>query len=300
MQNKIEYWLFSLVGLTVRLMPLKVAQSFAKTLAFVVFHLTPIRKKVTIDNLKRAFPEKNHSEINRIAYGSYKNFVTTIVELLWFPRFTDKKLRETVKIRNIELLYEELKKEKGAILMSAHFGNWELVAMAIGRMSGHPVTIVVQGMRNPYVGKLVNDYRCRYGNRVVDMSIAVREIIRALNEKKVVAMLGDQSAGPEGAFIEYFGIPASTYLGPAVFSLKTRAPLIVGIVIRQKDGTYEVIGEAVDKTGIEEFSEQNAIELTRRHVAILEKYVRLYPDHWLWQHRRWKHTPKDTTRQQEN
>jgi len=292
MRDRIEYWLFALIGFIVRLMPLRAAQRFAEVLAYVTYHLIPIRKEVTLDNLKHAFPDKDESEINTIAYGAYKNLAIVVIELMWFPRFTDKKIREVVKVRNIELMHEGYKKGRGLIMLSAHFANWELLAMAAARIAGYPFTIIVQGLRNKYVGDLVNKYRCLYGNQVVDMAISVREILKALREKKVVAMVADQSAGAEGPFIEYFGRPASTYLGPALFSLKTGAPLQMGMMIRQKDGTYQVVIEEVDKTDLDEYDEENALELTRRHVAILEKYVRQYPDHWLWQHRRWKHTPQ--------
>jgi KDO2-lipid IV(A) lauroyltransferase len=292
MRDKSEYCLFVLLGFFVRLMPLRAAQRFAVMLAYIAYHLIHIRKSVTIDNLKHAFPEKEDSEINRIAYGAYRNLFIAVVELLWFPRFSDKKINKTVRVRNIELAHRAYNEQKGLIVLSAHFGNWELLAMAGARIFGRPFTIIVQGLRNRYVGDLINKYRCLYGNQVVDVAVSVREILKALYEKRVVAMVADQSAGAEGPFVELFGRPASTHLGPALFSLRSGAPLQMGFMIRQKDGTYEIAIEEVDKTGIAEYTQPNALELTRRHVAILEKYVRQYPDHWLWQHRKWKHAPR--------
>ena len=106
----------------------------------------------------------------------------------------------------------------------------------------------------------------------------------------MVLMLGDQSGSKASLYVDFFGRPAATHQGPAAFSLKTGTPIVMVFLIRQKDGTSEAVFEEVDRTGLEAYTEENIIELTRRHTAILERYIRQHPDHWLWMHKRWKHT----------
>jgi KDO2-lipid IV(A) lauroyltransferase len=107
----------------------------------------------------------------------------------------------------------------------------------------------------------------------------------------MVLMLGDQSASRESLFIDFFGRPAATHRGPALFALKTGAPMVMGLLLRQSDGRYAAEFEEIPHDDLHGASERNVAELTRRHTAVLERYIRLYPDHWLWMHKRWKHTP---------
>jgi KDO2-lipid IV(A) lauroyltransferase len=122
------------------------------------------------------------------------------------------------------------------------------------------------------------------------MGPSVRQVVRALQEGKTIALLGDQSGPRESVFIEFFGRPAATHRGPAAFSLRNGTPIVMIFLVRREDGTYDALFEEVDRSGLTGPSEENIVELTRRHTALLEKYVRLYPDHWLWMHKRWKHT----------
>ncbi len=193
---------------------------------------------------------------------------------------------------DVDLTEKVYSRGKGIVYMSGHFGNWELTALATAHFTGYPVTIIVQNQRNRLVNKVINQYRCIWGNSVVTMESSVREVLRQLSQGKTVAMLADQSAPMEGLFVPYFGRPAATHQGPAIFSLRTGAPIVMGLLIRKENGKYELIFEEVRTDDLKEYNDENVAELTRRHVALLEKYVRMYPDQWLWMHRRWKHVDK--------
>jgi len=99
-------------------------------------------------------------------------------------------------------------------------------------------------------------------------------------------------------FVDFFGRPSATHRGPAVFSLRNNTPILMIFLVRRSDGTYDALFEEVDRNGLEAYTEQNILELTRRHTALAEKYIRRYPDHWLWMHKRWKHTPYFEAHQQ--
>lgn len=130
-----------------------------------------------------------------------------------------------------------------------------------------------------------------FGNKVVEMERAPREIIAALRNNGVVAILADQSGPQEGLFVNFFGRPASTHRGPAVFSVRTGAPIIMAFIIRGADGLYKVEFEEIDTHNVNGTDDEKVEQITARHVAMLEKYASRYPDHWLWMHKRWKHSP---------
>ena len=288
----IEYFLFVVFGTVVRLFPLRLAQRLGKTLSTLAYHAISVRRAVALENLREAFPEKSEPEIQAIAKGAFRSFAVAMVELLWFPRLTRERIDKLVRFKNLDLLVDAHKLGRGLIMMSGHFGNWELVALSGALQSNIPFTMIVKTQHNLLIDNVVNRYRSLHGNRPVPMGMSVRDIFNALREKRVVAMAADQSGPMEGLFVDFFGRPTATHQGPALFSLKTGAPVQMGFLVRQKDGTYEGILEEVPTEDLTEATEANIAELTRRHVKLLEKYVRMYPDQWLWMHRRWKHSER--------
>ncbi len=293
MRYRIEFILFQLFRFLILLLPLKSAQRFGAFIGAIAYYIAVDRRKIAIENLRYAFPEKSKQDYAKIAKGSFKNFAISLVELLWFPNLTDGILRKLIKTNYLDMLYKNHSKGKGLILLSGHFGNWELIALGVAYLSKLPFNIIVQTQNNKLVDAVINRHRCLFGNKIVPMGMSIREIIRTLNEKGIVAIAPDQSGDRErGIYVEFFGREAATHQGPAVFALRTGAPLIMGFMIRNTDGTYEVILEEINYTDIADYNDENIYKLTRRHSELLEKYIRQYPDHWLWMHKRWKHTRK--------
>jgi KDO2-lipid IV(A) lauroyltransferase len=122
------------------------------------------------------------------------------------------------------------------------------------------------------------------------MEFAVREVLRTLQRGDVVVIAADQAAARESITVNFFGRLVPTFAGPAVFSLKTGAPILMGLVTRQRDGTYSLRFVEVPRDDLKEYSEDAVAELTRRHVAMAESMIRIHPGQWLWMHRRWKHS----------
>lgn len=294
--QRIEFYFFQCFKWLVLAMPLRSAQRFGAYLGSLAYYVVFGRRRIALDNLRHAFPEKTEKERRKIARGAFRNFAIAFVELLWFPNLNDGMIRSLVRLRNPELLLEAYKQWKGMVMLAGHFGNWELIAMAVGYLLKIPVTIIVQTQANKKVDAVINRHRCLLGNRIAPRGAGVREIIRTLKGKGVIALAPDQSGPQEGVFVEFFGRLVASHQGPAVFALKTGAPLQMGFMIRQPEGTYEVILHDIDYSDLSSFSEENVLELTRRHTALLEKYIRMYPDHWLWMHRRWKHTSVERER----
>ena len=245
---------------------------------------------MTYENLSRAFPEKPGDELHRIAKGAFRNYGISVLEMLWASGQSGDDLRKTVRIANKEVFENNFARNKGIILLSAHYGSWEFLVQGFRIQLGLPVAMIAQHQRNGRIDALIQAARARFGNTSIPMGVAARDVFRRLQEGGIVLILGDQSGSRESLYIDFFGRPAATHRGAAAFSLKTGAPIVMVFLIRQADGTAEAVLEEVDRTGVEEYTEDNVMELTRRHTIILERYIRLHPDHWLWMHKRWKHT----------
>lgn len=291
MKSVLEYALFAGIASLLQLLPLAGVRRAARVAAWVFWHVIPIRRGLTLMQLRIAFPDRSEDEIREIARASFVNLVTTIFELMWTPRLDAETLGRVLHLRNPEVIVQAARRGRGVILMSGHFGNWEWLSIGVAALLSLPFTVIVHSIHNPRVDTLVEGWRAHFGNRTVPMGVSVREIIHALRNRGAVAMLADQS-GPSGAiYVRYFGRPAATYEGPATFALRLGAPVIMGYSYRRDDGDYDVVVEEIPTQDLDGFTETNVRELTRRHVRALERAVRAHPSLWLWQHKRWKHAP---------
>ncbi len=299
MRERIEFTFFQCLKWLVLLLPLKSAQRLGWYFGSAAYYIMKRRRNIALDNLRHAFPEKSDASLIKITKGVFRNYGVTLVELLWFPNLTAESINDLLTVNNVELLRDAYTKGKGVVVLAGHFGNWELIALGAACISQLQFTIIVQTQSNSRVDAVINRHRCLFGNKVVPMGMSVREIIRTLSEGGIIAMAPDQSGPAEGVFVNFFGRTVATHQGPASFVLRSGAPLIMGFIIRKKDMTYEVVMEEIATSDLKEYNEENILELTRRHTSLLESYVRRYPDHWLWLHRRWKHIREDIHTEQQ-
>ena len=240
MKNRIEYILFILFSWWFRLLGLNLSRKFATIMASVFFYLIPIRKKVVFNNLKIAFPENDFHTNKKLAFKIFLSFTITLVEILYFPYMKKEKIINAVECSNPELINEKFNEGKGVILLSSHFGNWEFGAISIEMQVQLPFSVIVKPLRNPLVYEWMNKARTKFGNEVVPLGISIRKTYQTLKEKKIVAMVADQRGPRDGIKLDFFGKKVSVYTGPAALALKTGAPLICGIAVRQKDYNYKM------------------------------------------------------------
>ena len=289
MKNRIEYILFVFFSWCFRLLGLNLSRKFAAFLALVFFYLIPIRKKVVLDNLKIAFPEKDTQSIKKLSFRIYLSFAITLVEILCLPFLKREEIISAVECSNPELIFDKYKEAKGVILLSSHFGNWEFGAISIAMQVHLPLSVIVKPLRNPLVYEWMNNFRTKFGNEVVPLGISIRKTYQTLRQKKVVAMVADQRGPSEGMRVEFFGRKVSIYTGPAALALKTGAPLICGIAVRQKDYKYKMDLVEISQQNLPDGEEEKILEISQRYTSYLEKVIRENPEQWLWMHKRWKY-----------
>jgi KDO2-lipid IV(A) lauroyltransferase len=204
----------------------------------------------------------------------------------------EKNFTRYITFEGLENFQKAYEKEKGILILTAHFGNWEWMAALFPLQSHHPVHVVVRPLDSRFLDSMVEQLRMRTGNQAIPKQKAMGQILRLLKAGEIVGILLDQNmAWQEGVFVDFFGEKACTNTGMALLALKTGTPVLPAFNIRQKDGRYRVVIEPeipLVRTGDKE---RDVTENTQRFTQIIERYVRNYPDQWLWLHQRWKTRP---------
>lgn len=282
------------------ILTVKTRAKFGILLGRTIYFLSKSRRNITKENLMKAFPEKDDEWINIICKKSFENLGITFAELFGMYKQPIEKILKNAVFKNLDDLKEVINRNKGLIILTGHFGNWELAAFALGKSISLPVTIIVKPQSNSYADIFLNRIRTRGGNRIVSMYKSAFEIIKVMQKKEALALIADQSAtSDKDIFVDFFGRLAATYKAPAQLALKFDVPMVIGFAIRQKDFSYIIEMHEIDHSDLTD--DENGIrELTVRHVKLLEEFIRKYPDHWVWQHKRWKHQPKRNNGKIEN
>ena len=289
MKNILEYILFVSFSWIFRLFGLRISRKFASILALLFFYIIPIRKNVTIDNLKHAFPEYTDKKIKEIAFNCYTSFGITLIEILCLPWLDESDMKNAVSNFEIDLIQKKYDEGNGLIFLSAHLGNWEYLAASAGLQIGKKVSIIVKPQRNPYVNNWMNRNRIKWTNEVVPLGISIRNIYTVLLKKGIVALLADQRGPKDSIKLNFFGRLTSVYTGPAALSLKSHAPIVYVIISRQKDYSYKAEVTEIDGNNLPENFDEKVKVLSERCLIYLENVIRKYPEQWLWMHNRWKH-----------
>jgi len=262
--------------------PLSWLHKEARFISKLLYYLFPLRKRVALTNLAAAFPNKTPSELKRILKGAYENVLILIQEFFWLPKLTADDFKKMINFTNPEITDQKLRTQKGLILLSAHFGNWELIAYGISRILGKPFHVVVKQQTNKAVDRRINSIRALSGNRMLDMS-SVREVMRLLSENKIIAMLSDQFAPGENTVkVKFFLNNVSAYAGAAAIALKTGAPVLFGVGVRRKDFSYDLTLHVINTDG------RDIYAIMQEYYNLLMNYIRLFPEQYLWFHRRYK------------
>ncbi len=249
-----------------------------------------IRRRVARENLARAFPLKSAAEREQILVGHYRELGRVAVEYARLDRLVRAAAGEVVaSATGIEHL--EAARGRGAILLSGHFSNFEVVGAWLGRLN--PLDFVVRPLSNPGVEAWIAARRRAAGVGLISADDGLRGIFQSLRAGRWVAFLADQDARAAGVFVPFFGHPASTPVGPARIALKLGVPILMGFVLRRDDGRFDL--EVDPPLPVPDGRDPDAARtLTALHTARLEERVRRRPELWFWLHRRWKTAPPAT------
>jgi KDO2-lipid IV(A) lauroyltransferase len=258
-------------------------------LTFVfVYYVTGYRKKIVLQNLRNAFPEKSISEIKNIRKKFYRNFcdvfLETLKQLTMTGRFAMKHCDYDPKAAELFDHYYENKQH--IIVVMGHFGNWEWAGATFPLMRSQHLYAIYRPLSNKYFDRLTLLMRTRFGTRVIPADNVFREMVARKNEAAATVFIADQTPQPENAYWTIFlNQETPVYRGTETIARKLNFPVIYASVRRMKRGHYRVFAEKL----FEEPAKTAPGEVTEAHVRILENDIRQHPEFWLWSHRRWKH-----------
>ena len=253
-------------------------------------------RRVGTRNLEIAYPEKSVAEREEILKKSFKNLGRILGEFSQFNKFTPEKLRDIIEFQFDEKereIYERAKSVgRGAIIISPHLGNWELLVLAYSALV-EPISYLARPLDNPLIEQMTVDLRTRFGNRPINKSDSVTTAIKILRDGGILGILADVNAHPkEGVFVPFFNIPACTSSGVAMLARRTNA--IIVPMCGAWDETkkkYIAVHESVIEPTITKNREHDILTTTAEFTAAVERLIRRFPDQWLWIHKRWKTRP---------
>jgi len=281
----------ALVGTLGRL-PRNVAREVGAGIGALAYAVSGRLRRVGMRNLELAYPDKSVVEREQMLRGLFRGLGWQVAEFCLMSRYTAAEAQGFVRYEGLENYLAAKARGKGVLVLTGHLGAWELSSYFHSLM-GHPMSMVIRRLDNARVDALVNGIRCKHGNRVLHKDDFARGLIGAMHEGDTVGILMDTNmTPPQGVFVPYFGIPACTASGLARVALKTGAAVLPGFLVWEaNEGRYVLrFGEILTPVQTGD-SGADIVANTALYTATIERYVRQYPEQWLWVHRRWKTRP---------
>jgi KDO2-lipid IV(A) lauroyltransferase len=243
-------------------------------------------------NLELAFPELREEERRRLLRGCFESLGRLLGVFSQFATANRETLESLIECEGLEHIEAARARGRGVILFTGHVGAWELTSFALS-LFGHPLSFLVRRIDNPKIEKLVDRLRERLGNRTIDKRSAAREMLQTLQVGGTLGILVDlNTLDREGIFVDFFGVAASTTFMLAKLALRTDAavlPVFAPWDSKRRRFLLKIDEPlSVERTGNDE---DDVRRLTQLFTDVVERYVRRYPDQWLWIHRRWKTRP---------
>jgi Kdo2-lipid IVA lauroyltransferase/acyltransferase len=295
LRARLEFSAFRIPVDLVRRLPFPRAFRLGERAGDLAYVLARPQRRVALVNLRIAFPEKSDAERLAILRESCRNFGRMAVEWCHMYRWTKSDIGEHVRFADPEFWYGEAQTiigTTGILVLTGHFGNWELFAHAIG-LYGNPIHLVHRPFANPLFDDFINRERQRSGTALISKRRAAHQIVRVLRDHGIVAIPFDQNAtGRWGVFADFFGVPASTHPGLARLHALSGAPVYPVFLVRQgASPRHEIVIRPRVETVASDDAERDTIENTRRFNAVFADMVREHPEQWIWMHKRWRTRP---------
>jgi len=291
LQINLEYLIARLMLGAFGLLPVRFGLRVGESAGRAFYFLSGKLRRVGQRNLGIAFPDLAPNRRGELLRGCFAN----LGRLLGiFSNFTKRpeKLKAVSDCEGLEHLQAAEARGRGVILFTGHVGAWELSSFALS-LFGHPLSFLVRRIDNPKIEALVDRARTRLGNRTIDKRSAAREMLRILEAAGTIGILIDlNTLDREGIFVDFFGVPASTTFMVAKLALRTGAE-VLPVFAPWDEGRKRFLLKIDEPLRFESMGNEteDVRRLTQAFTSVVEKYVRRYPDQWLWIHRRWKTRP---------
>lgn len=292
LRQRLEYAPIWLLMRAMALLPRTLARAHGILIGWAVYLLLRRLRHVGRRNLEIAFPTKSHRERGKILRGMYVSLGRLLAEFCLFPRYTRQNVSRVAVYQGFENFEQAEQLKKGVLLLTGHIGGWEIGSF-VHSLYGHPMNIVVRPLDNPYLNRMAEQFRSRFGNRLLPKQDFARGLLAAMHNGETVGILMDTNmTPPQGDFVPFFGVLACTATGLARVALKTGAAVVPAFTVWDGQlGKYRVQFEPAIKLVRTGDNDADVLANTALFNKAIEDIIRRYPDQWLWVHRRWKTRP---------
>lgn len=293
LHNGLDYLVYLIVRVFIcaaQSISLDVSQRFAETLSVLFCDILRVRGKLVDTNLSHAFPELSKKERKEIARQMWTHLFLMVAEVAHGPRqMHGLNWWRNVRIENGSKMFAALQADRPMILITAHFGNFEMGGYILGLL-GYPTFSVARKLDNPYLNDFISSFRGQTGQYIIDKNEGYEDILTVLGQNGVMAFLADQSAGKKGAWINFFNRPASAHKAMALLSMQYDAPIFICFATRTDDRPMHFTMRMVDSLDPRELPPDVSTvqQITQWHASRLEEQIRLAPNQYWWLHNRWK------------
>ena len=273
----------------VRVLPLPMARAFGRVLGTFLYQTFGRYRRVALKNFNVVYGEKlTEAERKQMAKAVFRHFGQMAVEFVKVPQMSREDVERMVTVEGEANLCQAFEANKGVLLITGHFGNWEFMARWL-TTHGYPLNVVARKANDPKADKLLTDTREEGGAHVFNRGNSARAVLQCLKKNEMVALLPDQNAAD--VFVPFLGLPTGTVDGPAIIHLKTGAPLLFSWCRRTEDNRFHILFEPIEVVAPTGNREADIAAVMTLINARLEAQIRQYPTQWLWLHDRWKASP---------
>ncbi len=274
------YYLYKIGQIIALAFPLKIIYFIATFVANLYYFFSVKDRKALVENIKMVLSDKGNDKLSEYyPRRVFINFAKYLVDFFRFSKLDKNYIGKFIDVEGREYIDEVLKKKKGAIMLSSHIGNWELGAAVISLL-GYPLYVIALDHADKRVNNFFIKQRGSKGVGVISIGIALKKCFKVLKENELLAILGDRDFSEKGEKIKFFGKETLIPKGPAVFSLRTGAPIIPTFMIRQKFNRFKFVFEKPISYQPTDNEENDVKTLINSYISIIEQYIRKYPDQW--------------------
>lgn len=282
------------------IIPFSMLYHFASFMGWIGFWVAGHQRKIALESLTMAFgKDKSRAQIKKIALKCFQTMSCSAIEFFMFMRYPNR-IRKYVTVEGLEHLEEALKRGKGVVALSAHFGSFPLLLSRLAQ-EGYKIHSVLRRLRDEMLDRYFK--KKRDGMKVGSIYTQPRQqcvnlSLKALRNNEIVFIQLDQNFGTAGVFVDFFGVKAATATGPIVFSLRTGAPIVPMFIYRTRGPHHKIVIEPMIE--LDESGERDVVtfDAVARFTKRIEEYIRKYPHEWGWIHKRWKARPKEEKKQE--
>ncbi|WP_297278359.1 lysophospholipid acyltransferase family protein [uncultured Brachyspira sp.] len=287
----LEYIPLRILMEIISFMPYITVVLFAKLMGILMYIFAFKSRKVALINLKQAFPEKSFHERKKIAKRSMESMLMTFAEFIKASRMSNEQILKRIKIEGQDIFDKAMhEKNRGIIAITGHIGNWEYIAFYFA-IKGYDPSVIVRPLDNPKLDVYMKSWREKRGMTCISRWGDLRDIFHALNKNTPVAFLSDQNY-TQGIFVDFFGYPCATAVGPVAIAMKTKLPMAILYDLSDRYGHHKIIVHDIMYIEEKETKEETLRHNVQRYTKKLEEIIAKHPENWLWVHTRWNTRPK--------